>query len=146
MLNIYNPLALTNEQKLVYIKLLIYLAKSDNNPDYLEKQFIKNIITRFNLDQALLQNLSIPQSIDDLFNVLKPIRDRKIALDLVHCIRFAAAIDSTIAEEESKIIRNVARLLNIDEDSLLVINNFVFDELTFLQQACDALEADEVRC
>ena len=69
MYNMYNPLDLSDEQKLVYVRLLIYLAKADNNPDYIEKQFIKNIIARFQLSPVLLQNLSVPNDIDDLYNV-----------------------------------------------------------------------------
>lgn len=146
MRNFYNPIALTDEQKLVYIRLLIYLTKSDNDVDVLEKQFIKNMILRFQLPLTTLQNLSYPNSIDDLYDTLKPMHDRQIAIDLLHCLRFAASVDSVINENESKIINNIARILEIDDDTMLVINNFVFDELMFLKQACVALEADEVRC
>ena len=146
MYNIYNPLELSEEQKLVYVRLLIYLAKADNNPDYIEKQIIKNIVSRFQLAPTLLQNLSVPRRLDDLYDVVRPIRDRLIAIDLVHCLRFAASVDSVIDEEEVKIIRTVANLLDIDDDTLLVINNFVFDEIIFLKQACDVLETQEVRC
>lgn len=146
MYNIYNPLLLTEEQKLVYIRLLIYLAKSDNDADITEKTFIKNMILRFKLPLTTLQNLSYPQSIDDLYDTLKPMHDRQIAIDLLHCLRFAASVDSVINEKEVKIINNIARILDIDDDTMLVINNFVFDELLFLKQACLALEADEVRC
>lgn len=146
MLNLYNPLALTEEQKLVYVKLLIYLAKSDNNPDSIEQTFIKKIIARFQLPPTVLVGLNVPKSIDDLFSVVQPIKDRAIAVDLVHCLWFAASVDGEIANEEVLIIRNVARLLNIGDDTILILNNFVLDELTFLQQACDFLETEEVRC
>lgn len=146
MYNIYNPIEMTEEQKLIYVRLLIYLAKSDNNPDYIEKRFIKNIIDRFQLSPTLLQNLSVPNKLDDLYVLLRPIRERAIAIDLLHCLRFAASVDSIIDEEEVKIIRTVAHILDIDDDTLLVINNFVFDEMIFLKQACDVLETEEVRC
>lgn len=146
MYNIYNPIELNEEQKLVYVRLLIYLAKADNNPDFIEKRFIKNIISRFQLSPTLLQNLSVPSKLDDLYVLLRPIRERAIAIDLLHCLRFAASVDSIIDEEEVKIIRTVAHILEIDDDTLLVINNFVFDEMIFLKQACDVLETEEVRC
>lgn len=146
MYNFYNPLELTEEQKLVYIRLLIYLTKSDSDVDVMEKQFIKNMILRFQLPLTTLQNLSYPHSIDDLYDILMPMHNRKIAIDLLHCLRFSAAIDHDINENEIKILNNIARILEIDDDTMLVINNFVFDELMFLKQACIALEADEVRC
>ena len=147
MYNFYNPIELTEAQKLVYIRLLIYLTKSDSDIDVMEKQFIKNMILRFQLPLTTLQNLSYPQSIDDLYDTVKPImHNRKIAIDVLHCLRFSASVDSVINENEIKIINNIARILEIDDDTMLVINNFVFDELLFLKQACIALEADEVRC
>ncbi|MBP5353338.1 MAG: TerB family tellurite resistance protein [Alphaproteobacteria bacterium] len=146
MYNLYNPLDLTQEQKLVYIRLLFYLAKSDNNPDTLECNYIKKMMSRFGLSADVLQSLSIPKSLDDLQGVLRPIKGKEMAVDLIHCLWFAASVDSEISTEEIKIIRNVARILNVDEDMVLVINNFVLDEMTFMQQACEVLGTAVLAC
>lgn len=147
MYNLYNPmLELTQEQKLVYIRLLFYLAKVDSRPDLLERKYIKKMMSRFRLPAELLQNLSVPTKLDDLPEVLAPIHGRAMAVDLIHCLWFAASVDSNIDENEIKIIRNVARITGIDEDIVLVINNFVQDEINFMQQACEILETDVLAC
>ena len=43
MQNLYNPLPLNDTPKLAYISLLIFLAKADNNPEYIEKEFVKKL-------------------------------------------------------------------------------------------------------
>lgn len=146
MQNLYNPLPLTEAQKLTYISLLIFLAKADNNPEYIEREFVKKVINRFDLSTDSLQKLSIIKSIDDLPYILQPIRERAVALDLLHCLWFAASVDGVISSDETKVIRNVARILNVGDDTMLMLNSFVMDEMNFLQQACDMLETEEVAC
>ena len=147
MFNLYNgELVWNEEQKMAYIKLLIYLAKSDNNPDAIEKIFIKKMMLRFSLPADSLAGLSVPKSLDAVYEVVRPIRGRTMAVDLLHTLWFAASFDCVIADEEIKIIRSLARILNIDDDTVLVINNFVLDELTFLQRAENVLETQTVRC
>lgn len=146
MQNLYNPLPLTEAQKLTYISLLVFLAKADNNPEYIEREFVKKVISRFGLSTDSLQKLSVIKTIDDLPYILQPIRERAVALDLLHCLWFAASVDGVISSDETKIIRNVARILNIGDDTMLMLNSFVMDEMNFLQQACDMLETEEVAC
>ena len=146
MQNLYNPLPLNEAQKLAYISLLIFLAKADNNPEYIEKEFKKKVIKRFNLTTDNLQKLYIVKSIDDLPYLLQPINTREVALDLLHCLWFAASVDGVISGDETKVIRNIARYLNIGDDTMLMLNSFVMDEMNFLQQACDILETEEVAC
>lgn len=143
----YNAdLNFTIEQKMAYIKLLLYLAKADSHPDVIERQFIKKVMHRFNLPAEVLVNLHVPQILDDLVAVVQPIKGKGMVIDLLHTLRFAASIDGEIAAEEVKIIHSIANLLGIDDDTLLVINNFVFDEMVFLGQAQNVLEAEDVRC
>ena len=93
-----------------------------------------------------MQKLYIVKSIDDLPYLLQPINTREVALDLLHCLWFAASVDGVISGDETKVIRNIARYLNIGDDTMLMLNSFVMDEMSFLQQAYDILETEEVAC
>ncbi len=146
MRNLYNAVHLTTEQKVAYIRVLTYLAKSDRNPDYIERGFIKKLILRMNLTDDILKSIFVPRNQEELYRALMPISTRTIAIDLIHCLWFAASVNSMITDEEIAIIRKVAMILRIDNDTLLNIHNFVTDEIMFLQQARDVLEADDIRC
>ncbi|MBR1825889.1 MAG: hypothetical protein IJ770_04810 [Alphaproteobacteria bacterium] len=141
----YNPVNLTDSQKLVYIRMLIFLAKSDKNPNFIEKDFIKKIIARFQLNPALMQNLTVPNDFDDLPIVLQPINNYAVAVDLLHCLWFATSIDSKISDEEVRIIRCAAKILGIDDDTLLKINDFVLDEIMFIERTHEILKSSEIR-
>ena len=140
----YNPLQLSDEQKLVYVRLLIFLAKADKDFSKVEEKHIGRLMRRLKLSPEVLKGLYVPKTLDEVYEVIKPINDRRAALDLVHCLWFVALADETIDNEEVEVIRKVAKALNIDDDTLLALNDFVLDEIMFLERARKTLEADTV--
>lgn len=142
----YSPLNLTQEQKLVYVKVLIFLARSDQFFTVSEQTFIKQLMQRFRLSPDVLKGLSVPKDIEDVYDILKSVNDRKIALDLIHCMWFAASTDERIADEEVDIIRKIAKFWHIDDDTVLAINDFVQDEIMFLERTRKVLETEIVCC
>lgn len=146
MRNLYNAITLTEEQKIAYIRVLAYLAKSDRNPDYIEQNFISKLLDRMNLSPDVLKKIYIPRNNEELYRALMPICTRAIAIDLLHCLWFAASVNTIISDDEIMIIRKIAQILRIDNDTLLSIHHFVTDEIMFLQHAREVLEADDIRC
>lgn len=146
MRNLYNAIPLTEEQKIAYIRVLAYLAKSDRNPDYIERNFISKLFDRMQLLPDVLKKIYIPRNNEELYRALMPICTRAIAIDLLHCLWFAASVNTLISDDEIMIIRKIAQILRIDNDTLLSIHHFVTDEIMFLQHAREVLEADDIRC
>ena len=146
MRNLYNAIPLTEEQKIAYIRVLAYLAKSDRNPDYIERNFISKLLDRMQLLPDVLKKIYIPRNNEELYRALLPICTRAIAIDLLHCLWFAASVNTLISDDEIMIIRKIAQILRIDNDTLLNIHHFVTDEIMFLQHAREVLEADDIRC
>ncbi|MDO4162259.1 MAG: hypothetical protein Q4D80_04570 [Pseudomonadota bacterium] len=146
MRNLYNAIPLTTEQKVAYIRVLTYLAKSDKNPEFIEKDFIKVLLDRMDLSPDVLKKIYVPRNSQELYRALMPICTRPIAIDLLHCLWFAASFNSIISDDEIMVIRKIAQILRIDNDTLLNIHNFVSDEIMFLQHAREVLEAEELRC
>lgn len=146
MRNLYNAIPLTEEQKIAYIRVLAYLAKSDRNPDYIERNFISQLLDRMQLLPDVLKKIYIPRNNEELYRALMPICTRAIAIDLLHCLWFAASVNTLISDDEIMIIRKIAQILRIDNDTLLSIHHFVTDEIMFLQHAREVLEADDIRC
>ena len=144
MRNLYNAIPLTEEQKIAYIRVLAYLAKSDRNPDYIERNFISKLLDRMQLLPDVLKKIYIPRNNEELYRALMPICTRAIAIDLLHCLWFAASVNTLISDDEIMIIRKIAQILRIDNDTLLNIHHFVTDEIMFLQHAREVLEADPV--
>lgn len=146
MRNLYNPVHLTIDQKIAYLRILVYLSRIDNTSTSIEKSFLTQFISRMNVSQDILKNIYLPRNIEELYKALMPICTREIAIDLLHCLWFAATVDSIITNEKIEIIRKIAQILRIDNDTLLNIHHFVIEEIAFLQHACEVLEANDIRC
>jgi len=146
MYNLYQPLPLTKNQKLAYASLLVYMTKANNNHKPQASSFVKKTINRLNISQSDMAKVSCPSTIDDLYKVTSLIQGHKLAVDLLHSLWFAVSLDDVITDAEIDSIRNVAHILNINDDKVLAINHLVQDEIAFLKQTCEVLEADEVRC
>ena len=130
----------------VYIKLLVYLAQADNNSAAMERTFIKQTIVQMKIDPKSLRNISVPETNDDLYSALLPINGRLMAIDLLHRLWYAASIDDNFADEEIELIQKIAKILDIDDDTILKLGNFVVDENNFFTQVKDIFETDNVRC
>lgn len=146
MRNLYNAVHLTEEQKIAYIRVLSYVAKTDRNPSYIENDFLIILISRMHLAPEILKEIYVPRSNEELYKALMPICTRAIAIDLLHCLWFAASVGSLVTDEEIMLIRKIAQILRIDNDTLLNIFHFVNDEIAFLQHAKEVLEAEDIRC
>ena len=124
MRNLYNAIPLTNEQKIAYIRVLAYVAKADRNPAYIERDFIGKLIGRMKLSKDVLKKIFVPRNNEELYRALMPICTRAIAIDLLHCLWFAASVNTLISDDEIIIIRKIAQILRIDNDTLLNIHQF----------------------
>ena len=100
MRNLYNAVHLTDEQKVAYIRVLAYLAKADHNPDYIEQNFTEKVLDRMNLSKDILKKIFIPRNNEELYRALMPICTRPIAIDLLHCLWFAASVNTIISDDE----------------------------------------------
>ena len=98
------------------------------------------------LSADVLKKIYVPRNNEELYRALMPICTRSISIDLLHCLWFAASVNTIISDEEIMIIRKIAQILRIDNDTLLEIHHFVTDEIIFLQHAREVLEADDIRC
>lgn len=146
MRNLHSATKLTEEQKIAYIKILAYFTLQDKNSNDEAKNYIMKQVNRFKLVSEELRNVFIPRNHEELYKSLVPISGRPMAIDLLHCLWFAASVNSIISDNEIALIRKIAQILRIDNDTLLNIHHFVADEISFIEKAKDILETEEIRC
>lgn len=146
MRNLHSATKLTEEQKIAYIKILAYFTLQDKNSKEEARNYIMKQVNRFKLVSEELKNVFIPRNNEELYKSLIPITTRPMAIDLLHCLWFAASVNSIISDNEIAFIRKIAQILRIDNETLLSIHHFVADEISFIDRAKDILETEEVRC
>ena len=120
---------LSTEEKIVFLKLFCVLIKSDNNIDDEEIAFLKLIARRYGINESsIVQIISNANLINYQAEAAK-ITDRNHALELLKELCFLANIDDNLADSELSMIINVARIMKVEDEKLILINRFVLDNL-----------------
>ena len=63
------------------------------------------------LSKDVLKKIFVPRNNEELYRALMPICTRAIAIDLLHCLWFAASVNTLISDDEIMIIRKIAQMI-----------------------------------
>ena len=120
---------LSQEEKIIFLKMFCVLIKADGEIDAEEISFLKMVAKRFNIDdQAVLQIIKNTNP-DIYMPEAKKIRSRTHALELLKELCFLANIDDNLHDAELDFIVSLARMMGIEDEKLILINRFVLDTL-----------------
>lgn len=125
-------LALSQEQKLVFLKALLFLSKVDGTIDKDEIKYIKKVARKFKIENP--ERVFALGTEADLLNELQVISERRVAMELIKELCTLGHADSHLTDDEILFIGHVAMSLNIDLQKVEEINNWVIDKLIWLEQ------------
>lgn len=121
--------AMTEAEKMVFMKTLVQLAKADNNFDDDEKDFIRGMGIMFNLPKSVIPELTADISDEKLLDELKIIKDRRMAMDLIKEMCMLANFDGDMSGEEMVLIGKVGEAMGLDLDKVQDISQWVIDRI-----------------
>ena len=134
---------LSEEEKVVFIKLFYCLIKIDGEVDQEEIAFIKSITKEYGIDiDTSAQIIKNIQAVDYKYEASK-IKNRSHALELLKELCFLANIDNTLHDKELDFIINVAHAMNIEDEKLVLINRFVLDNIILYKTGQLILEKED---
>ena len=125
--------AMTKEQKLIFLKALIALAKTDNKVDEDEKDFLKGMSLVFNLPQEDIDIKHIPSE-DEVVDMVKVIKDRKLAMNLIKEMCMLANFDGDMSDEEIVLIGRVGEAMGLSVDKIQDISQWVIDRIVLQER------------
>ena len=133
---------LSEEEKIVFIKMLCCLINSDHKIDKEEIAFLKSIVKKYGIANAVISQ--IIKSVDSINYVeeASKITDRSHALELLREMCFAANVDDDLHDDELEIIINAAHAMNIEDEKLILINRFVLDSIILYKTGCRIMEKE----
>lgn len=118
---------LSNEEKLVFLKLFCVLIKADGQVDNDEIEFLKSVAKRYGVDNnAIVQIIKNSNSVNYADEARK-ITNRTHALELLKELCFLANIDDNLHDNELNTLIGISRAMNIEDEKLILINRFVLD-------------------
>lgn len=125
--------AMTKEQKLIFLKTLVALAKTDTKIDENEKDFLKGMSLVFNLPQEDIDIKHIPSE-DEVVDMVKVIKDRKLAMNLIKEMCMLANFDGDMSDEEIVLIGRVGEAMGLSVDKIQDISQWVIDRIVLQER------------
>ncbi|HCU58375.1 MAG TPA: hypothetical protein DIC64_00145 [Alphaproteobacteria bacterium] len=133
---------LSEEEKIVFLKLFCVLIKSDNEIDQDEISFLKMISAKYGVPETTIVEIIKSANSIDAVREAEKIKDRLHALELVKELCFLANVDDSLHENELGTIINISRAMHVEDEKLILINRFVLDSLILYKAGRVILEKE----
>lgn len=131
---------LSVEEKIVFLKIICRLIKSDGSIDEDEINFLKKTAEFFGVDNAaVLEVIKVADNIDYVAEA-KKITNRSHALQLIKELCALANVDDDLDDSELDIIIDSAHAMNIEDEKIILINRWVLDSQIVAQTGRIILE------
>ena len=118
---------LTQEEKLVFIKIFCKMINIDNSVEKEEIEFLKIISNRYGVNNNIVVDIiKSSKNIDHKVEAGK-ITNRQHALELIKELCVLANVDDEVDDAELDVIVDVAEAMGIEEEKILLINRWVLD-------------------
>lgn len=118
---------LSNEEKLIFLKLFCVLIKADGQIDNEEIDFLKIVAKRYGVDNNTIVQIIKNTNSVNYESEARKITNRSHALELLKELCFLSNIDDNLHDNELNALIGISRAMNIEDEKLILINRFVLD-------------------
>jgi uncharacterized tellurite resistance protein B-like protein len=134
--------AVDEKEKIAYLKALVYIATIDEEFCDSEKQYLLNISNMYGLNQEQSDDLikAVIDRKESLEDILSEITDRKTKLLLIYELVALCYADGNYSDIEKTGIINVAKILEIENDKVIVIEDLLNEGIKLQEKINVALE------
>ncbi len=125
---------MSDEEKIVFLRVLVALARIDNNFDNDERNFIKDLAVIFGIGKAKTEEVLAPLSDEELIREASKIKNRQAALQLVKEACLLANSDGDLSEREIILIGKIGQAMGVELEKIEQISQWVIDRIVWLEQ------------
>ena len=118
---------LSQEERLVFVRLFCKLINIDNSVEKEEIEFLKVISNRYGLNNNVVVDIIRSAKNIDHKAEARKISNRQHALELIKELCVLANVDDAVDDGELDVIIDVAESMGIEEEKILLINRWVLD-------------------
>ncbi|MBQ8482177.1 MAG: hypothetical protein IJ532_06560 [Alphaproteobacteria bacterium] len=118
---------LSNEEKIVFLKIFCAMVRADGVIDTEEINFLKTISQRYGIDNSTVVDIIKNAANMDYTLEARKITNRQHALQLIKELCVLANIDEDLHDNELDIIIDTARAMGVEDDKIVLINRWVLD-------------------
>lgn len=132
---------LSEQEKITFVRALIFLIKADGRVDDRERECIHEIVEIYGVGNKMAA-INAPMGEDVLLpEIANTIKDRRKALALIRELLTMAHVDDELGDEEVNFVEKVAAGLNIEPEKVLEINELVLERKNWLVKSAAVMES-----
>ncbi len=132
---------LSEQEKITFVRALIFLIKADGRVDDRERECIHEIVEIYGVGNKMAA-INEPMGEDVLLpEIANTIKDRHKALALIRELLTMAHVDDELGDEEVNFVEKVAAKLNIEPEKVLEINELVLERKAWLVKSAAVMES-----
>ncbi len=125
-------LKLSQEDKIIFLQTLFFLANIDKNRDEQEIIFIKDLADYYKVEQS--EEIFKNTTEEEILNKLKTIKNRRTSLELIKEMCLLGHSDSDLTDEETLFIGHAGLAMGIEIEKIEQISNWIIDKIIWLEQ------------
>ena len=125
---------MNEEEKIIFLKILVALARADGNFDDNEKAFIKDLAVIFGIHKDKAPTILEETSDDKLVKEAAQIKNRQAALQLVKEACLLANSDGDLSEREVVLIGKIGQAMGVELEKIEQISQWVIDRIVWLEE------------
>lgn len=123
---------LSEEQKILFLKTLLFFSKVDGEVDEGEVKFIKKMATKYKIED--IKKVFDPITEPELLSQVTVLSKRRIALELIKELFSLGHADSDLSDEEILFVGRVGQALGVEVSKIEQISNWVIDYIVWCEQ------------
>lgn len=133
---------LSEVEKEAFLKIFCKLIKADGDIEAEEVEFLKVIAARYGYSNTAMVNIIKAADTIDCMAEARQVSGRQHALELIKELCLLANIDDDLHDSELDIIIDIARVMGIEDEKVILINRWVLDNLILIKTGRVILEKD----
>ena len=126
--------SMSEDERVVFLKILAKLAKSDGEFDDEEKLFIREMALVLGVSENRFEEINSKMSDDDIVEAAKLIKYRKKAMALVKEMCLLANSDGDLSDKEVLLIGRIGQAMGLELEKIEQISQWVVDRIVWLEE------------
>ena len=125
---------MSENEKIVFLRVLVHLAKADGCFDENEKAFVRDIAFNLGVSEDKIDEVFQSVSEQDLIEGVSCIKNRQVALQLIKEACLLANSDGDLSEEEVVFIGKIGQAMGVELEKIEQISQWVVDRIIWLEE------------
>ena len=131
---------LTEDQKIVFLKSMLFLSKIDKKVVDEEVAFLKKMAQKYKVSD--IKRIFQDTTEDELLTELSTLSNRRVALELIKELFLLGHTDRNLTDDELMFIMRVGRATNVESEKIEQISEWVIDFLVWQAEGPIIFEED----